>query len=221
VRPLIRCVAVLLVLVCAGSARAASTHAIAQEVSRTAQLDRRVVSFWWLPIEYWEAAAREIGWKDDRIAELRERLGVYAVIAVVDASITPEQRFSFAEIPAIAENLTLRIRGESLAPLRKLDPEVMRPLADLSYLLRASLAGLGNGMRLLLFPNVGPDGKQRVQGASDGSVQLRYAVAGKEPLDFHWHGPLTAVAGGRRDPKTGEPVEASWRFNPWTGEKLP
>ncbi len=211
---------ILLLLFGAPGARAASTSAIAQEVARTTQLEKRFVSVWWLPAEYWEAAARELGWKADRVAEVRERMSLYAVIGIVDASLTPDKRFAFAETPAIADRLTLRLGGAPLSALRKLDPALMQPMPELTYLLRTSLAGLAKGLTFMFFPNVDSGGKPLIRGAESGAVQLRYAVDGRDPLVFYWHAPLTAIAGAHRDPTTGEALEASWRFNPWTGEKI-
>jgi hypothetical protein len=219
-RSLAPLVALFVALVCAGVSSAASTHAIAQEVARTAQEGKRVVSVWWLPVEYWEAAAREIGWKDERVREVRERLALYSVIGIVDATLTPEKRFAFAESSQLAEKLELWLGGEPVAPVRKLDPQLLEPMPELTYLLRASLAGLASGLRLMFFPNVDGQGKPQVAGGGNGAVRLRYAASEQAPLEFYWHAPLTAVAGGRRDPETGEPIEASWRFNPWTGKKL-
>lgn len=200
---------------------AESSHKIAQEVARTSQFPGRAINLWWLPVDYWERVARELKWKEEDVRAVREKLGVYSVIAVLDATITADKKFSFAEHTAIAEKLEVRIGGgEPLQALRKIDPAVTRQLPELAYPLRASLGPLAPGLRLLLVANTDADGKPRIHGGSPAVVRARYQVAEK-PLEFFWHSPLTSVAGPRADPKTSEPLEASWRFNPWTGEKLP
>jgi hypothetical protein len=152
----------------------------------------------------------------------REKLALYSVIGVLDATITADKKFSFAEHTEIAEKLEVRIGGgEPLPALRKLDPAVTRQLPELAYPLRASLGPLAAGLRLLLVANTDADGKPRIHGATPAVVRARYQTGTEKPLEFFWHTPLTSVAGARADPKTAEPLEASWRFNPWTGEKLP
>jgi hypothetical protein len=216
----------LLVAAVPGPAAAATlvegSHKIAQEVARTAQLPQRVINLWWLPVDYWERVARELKWKEEDVRAAREKLALYSVIGVLDATVTPDKKFSFAEHTEIAEKLEVRIGGgEPLPALRKIDPAVTRQLPGLAYPLRASLGPLAPGLRLLLVANTDADGKPRIHGGSSAVVRARYQAGTEKPLEFFWHTPLTSVAGPRSDPKTAEPLEASWRFNPWTGEKLP
>lgn len=209
-----------LALVCAGPLPAAQTAEIAQEGARTHQLGQRVVQLWWLPVEYWEQAARELGWGDAEVVALRERLELYTVICVLDAQIDGYE-FRFAEHLEIAERLEASLGGERLLALRRWDPLLTSRLPDLSYTLKVSLGPLGPGLRLLLFPNVDAAGRPALDGSRPGLLRVRYALGeGKEPLELFWRAPFTAIAGGRRDPTTGEPLEASWRFNPWTGEPV-
>lgn len=206
----------------AAATLAEGSHKIAQEVARTAQLPQRVINLWWLPVDYWERVARELKWKEEDVRAAREKLALYTVIGVLDATISADKKFSFAEHTEIAEKLEVRIGGgEPLPALRKVDPAVTRQLPELVYPLRTSLGPLAAGLRLLLVSNVDADGKPRIHGSSAAVVRARYRAEAEKPLEFFWHTPLTAVAGPRRDPKTSEPLEASWRFNPWTGEKLP
>lgn len=206
----------------AAATLAEGSHKIAQEVARTARLPQRVINLWWLPVDYWERVARELKWKEEDVREAREKLALYSVIAVLDATVKPDKTFSFADHAAIADKLEVRIGGgDPLPALRKVDPAVTRRLPDLAYPLRASLGPLAAGLRLVLVSNADADGKPRLDGGSAAVVRARYQVGAEKPLEFFWHTPLTAVAGSRADPKTAEPLEASWRFNPWTGERLP
>ena len=212
----------LLVLAAPSAAVAAGSHKIAQEVARTVQLPRRAINFWWLPVDYWEEVARELKWKPEDVSAVREKMSVYFVIAVLDATITADKKFSFAEHAGIAEKLEVRIGGgEPLPPLRQVDPVVTRQLPELAYPLTTSLGPLAPGLRLLLVANTDEAGKPRIHGATPAIIRARYQTGEEKPIELFWHTPLSSVASPRSDPKTGEPLEASWRFNPWTGEKLP
>ncbi len=203
-------------------ASAASSSEIAKEVARTHKLEQRVISVWWLPVDYWEQVARELKWKAEDVQAVRTSLAVYSVVAVLDATVLPDKKLSFAEHVALADRLQLRVGGgDPLPVLRRVDPLVTRQLPELAYPLSTSLGPLAPGLRLLIVSNSDKDGKPHTSGASAALVRARYEADPGKPVEFFWHTPLSAVAGERRDPKTGEPLEASWRFNPWTGEKLP
>ncbi len=199
-----------------------STAAIAQEVARTRHEGRRVVNVWWLPAEYWEAAARELKWPEEEIEQIRQRVELYLVLAVLDATIGGDGRFEFADHLPITERLTVKRNGEPLVALHRIDVHLAGRLPDLAYFLKASLGPLTPGLRMLMYSNADDEGKPVLFGARDGSLHARYEIKpGATPLEFFWRAPLTAIAGSRRDPKSGEPIEASWKFNPWTGNRLP
>jgi hypothetical protein len=217
-------IALLLLLTAASPAgrMEVRTAAIAQETQRSWQQGSRIIHVWWLPVEYWEAAARELKRSPEEVEAARRLLREHTVLVVIDARLTEEQRFSFQDHSDIGPRLHIERDGERIAPLRSWDPALTELVPNLSHVLRAAAGPLNVGVRLLFFPNLGEQGEPIVGGAQRGVLRVRYEPAGGvPPLDLVWHAPLTAVAGSRADPQTGEPVEASWRYNPWTGEKLP
>ena len=50
-------------------------------------------------------------------------------------------------------------------------------------------------------------------------LRVRYrAEADKPPVEFWWHAPLTSVVGPKKCPGSGAPMQASWKFCPWSGK---
>ena len=222
---LVRCLALgvtcLWLLLGASPVWAVRTGEIIKEAVRTEQRDRRVVQVWWLPVEYWEAAARELSWPEEEIRDVRERFAVYTIIGVLDARIAESHEFDFRDHVHLAERLGPVRDGARLEALRRWDPVVTKKLPDLTYLLRGSLGPFSSGLRILLYPNIGANGKPEFSASGRETLHVRYAIADGQPLDFFWHAPFTAIAGAKRNPATGELYDASWKFNPWTGDKLP
>lgn len=212
--------AACLLLVWASTALGARTSEVAQEGARTRQLDKRVVQVWWLPVEYWEAAARELGWPEEEIRVVRERFELYTFLGVIDARVGKDHQFEFRDHVHLAGRIGPIRDGGRVEALRSWDPVVTKRLPDLTYLLRGSLGAMRSGLRLLLYPNLDANGKPELSGAREGTLHVRYDIDEGPPLDFFWHGPFTAVAGPIRDKATDEAYDASWKFNPWTGEKL-
>ncbi len=205
----------------AGSAHSATTSALAQELSRSRQIERRVVSFWWLPVEYWVAAAQELKKPAQEIDTVRKLFRNYLIIAVLDASLGSNGKLDPATLAEIGPRLEVRRNGKSVGLLHKVDPRVADLIRELSYLLKSSLAVLGPGLRIFLLPNVDDQGRPLLHGATAGQLTISYEQGeDEEPFEFSWHAPLSSLAGPTPCPEGGEPLEAHWTYCPWHGVKV-
>ena len=211
----------LSLFVVAGSAHASGTSALAQELTRSQQANKRVVNVWWLPLEYWLAAAQELKKPAQEIDDVRKLFRYYLIIAVLDARVLDDGKLEPATHAEIGPHLQIRRNGEPVEILRDVDPRVARRVGELSYLLKTSLSMLGVGLRIFFLPNIDDDGRPLLQGASNGTLMIRYEQAEDEDaLEYLWHAPLTSVAGSVRCPEGGEELEAHFKFCPWHGIKL-
>ena len=210
----------LLLLLLAGSSHAATTGALTQELARSRHKERGVVSVWWLPVEYWLAAAGELKQQAEEIDTVRKLFRNYLIIAVLDASLDPEGKLHPATHADIGPRIEIRRNGTRVEILRDIDPRVARRVAELSYLLKTSLGVLGPGLRIFFLPNIDDKGRPLLHGSSNGTLTIRYEQAEDEdPLEYLWHAPLTSVAGPIRCPEGGEELEAHFKFCPWHGVK--
>ena len=200
----------------------ASTAQVAQEVLRSGNEGRRVVNFWWLPVEYWVESARELKKSGDEIDDIRRLFELYMVIAVIDAEVGADGTLEAATHAMIGPALRVRRNGADVEILRQIDPKVARLVGELSYVLKASLSVLGQGLRIFFLPNIDDDARPVLHGASKGELEVFYSLgsAAQKPRSFLWRAPLTSIAGPTSCPKDGEELEASWKYCPWHGVKL-
>ncbi len=211
----------LLPLVPTDAADAATTSAIAQELSRSQQESKRVVNFWWLPVEYWLAAAQELKQPPEEIDSVRKLFRNYLIIAVLDARVRADSKLEPATHAEIAPRLEIRRNGQPVEILRDVDPRVARRVGELSYLLKTSLSMLGVGLRIFFLPNIDDRGRPLLQGVSTGQLTITYARdEGADAFEFDWRAPLTSLAGPQTCPEAGESLEAHWIYCPWHGVKV-
>lgn len=205
-----------------GTSASAGTGTIAQEVMRSSQLEKRLVHIWWLPVEYWIDAARELRKSADDIDDVRKLFRNYLMIAILDAELKDDGSFEPATHSQIGPELEVRRNGDPIELLHRIDPRVARWTGELSYLLRTSLGPLGPGLRIFFLSNVDDGGRPLLQGGSRGTLEIRYtrAADASHPLRYRWHAPLTAVAGAHTCPEGGEPLDASWLYCPWHGVRV-
>ena len=193
------------------------SSAISQETHRTAKAGSHVLSLWWLPVEYWEAAALELGKPKEEIERVRTVLDTYLILGLVDAQVSREGKLSFRSLEKANESLVLLGGGREFRPAGRLDPEVRRLLPELAYFMTSGLGVMSSGLRLVLFANIDKAGQPVISASRRGEVQARYTPEDTPSVSFTWVAPLTAVVGARRCPEGGEDLEASWAYCPWHG----
>ena len=223
-RTLVRTLAVL-VLVSAlapALARAGNSSQIAAETARTVQEGtNHVASFWWLPLEYWQATAKEMGLSPEDQEKVAKFFPNYIIVGVIDADVTEKHKPTIAGIKEIVDRSQFTRDGEKVQVLREVNPDVADLVPKLVYLLKASMGKLGEGLRLLPLSNISAKGEPIITASKPGELGVSFRFTEGGPVhELLWHAPLTAVAGAKRCPKDGEALEASWSYCPWHGVKL-
>jgi hypothetical protein len=210
---------VLLLLASAGPAAAADTSEIIDETARKFRGDNHLVTFWWLPVDYWVAAAREADKTEAEVQAIAALYENYTLIGALDVQFRPDGEFDALSTAEIVRRLEIYVDDAPFEVLKQVDPKLQQMAPELAYAFQVSLVELGRGLRLLPLPNVDKDGKSILTGRKPGVLRIRYrATAGVRPVEFWWHAPLTAVDGAKKCPGTGAPMEASWKFCPWSGK---
>jgi hypothetical protein len=191
--------------------------AIPEETHRTRKIGSHLLSFWWLPVEYWVGVAQELGKPPAEVDRVRELLRGYVVLGVVDAQVAPDGTVTFGALEDAKKRFVIVRDGRETPPAARPDPEIVRLMPELSYFMVASLGVMAPGLRLVLLPNVDDDGRPLLTGSTPGTLAARYRADGEAPIPLQWRAPLTAVVGSKRCPKGGEDLEASWSYCPWHG----
>jgi hypothetical protein len=204
------------------NARGGDSSDIVRETTRTLEGGSgRVATFWWLPQEYWEQAAKELALSAEEQEKVRTVFRDYLVVGALETKLNLERKPEFASIGEIVARAKFYRDGEEITVLRDVNPELARLVPRLVYLLRASLSGLGEGLRLLPLANVDAKGNRILTGDSPGVFELEYRFDDKaEAQRIYWHAPFTSIVGAKKCPRGGEPLEASFDFCPWHGVKI-
>ena len=203
-----------------GPVFAQDSSEILHETARTYRAGRRLVQMWWLPVDYWVAAARERKKTPAEIDEIQQLFRNYTLIGALDADLRPDGSHDALSTAEIVRRMEVEIDGHPQQVMRQVDERLQELAPELSYVLRLSLVNLGSGLHILPLPNLREDGRLVLRSSEPGKLRVRYrAVPDVDPVEFWWHTPLTSIAGAKRC-KSGERAEASWQYCPWDGSKV-
>ena len=194
-----------------------SSASISEETREARRSGDHVLTFWWLPVEYWTASARELKKSAKQVDQAHELLQRYVVLAMVDARVYSDGRLAYRNMEGVRDSLRLTRGSREIPPLSRLDPEVARILPELAYFLSAGLGVMSGGLRLVLFPNIDDEGEPIASGSANRRIDARYEPEGDALISLVWHAPLTSVVGPGLCPRGGEALEASWAYCPYHG----
>jgi len=211
-----------LLVLAPGLVRAGESTDIVRETVRTLEgSGGRVASFWWLPQEYWEQVSKDLGISAAEQEKVRTVFRDYLLVGALESKLNTDKKPEFASIADLAKRTKFYRNGEEVKVLRDVNPELAKRAGGLVYLLRASLAGLGGGLRLLPLSNVDAQGNPILRGDKPGELRLEFRFDEAGPAQqVYWRAPFTAIAGAKKCPKGGEALEASYSYCPWHGVPL-
>lgn len=205
-----------------GVAHAQSTSEISQETARTVKGGARAATFFWLPVEYWVASARESGAEPEKVERVRALFRDYLMIGVVDVEIDADGTPRFKTIADVVRRTRIERDGQVVPVLREVNPDLARLAPDLVYVLRKSLGFIGDGLRLLPLSNVNDEGERVISAAREGEVEVEFRFElDSEAHVLVWRAPLTSIVGPQRCPVGAEELDAAWKFCPYHGARLP
>ncbi len=190
------------------------------DTQRSRQEGGRLTLVWWIPNEYWAESNR--GDPNVSAQQVKQLLSVverYVLVAVIDGEISPLGGVRARSYDEIAKGIQLIAPGGARFPplgLDQLSPDMRTFLQVMKPLLANMLGQMGKGLEFVAFDGRRPDGARLI----DPRREERFTVA-YNGFNYDWRLPLGSLLTPLRDPKTGETFPGSYRFNPYTGDRLP
>ena len=173
----------------------------------------------WMPGEFWKLALSANGRLTKKgISDTLDVIRPYTLIAVLDAQSTAFGGYSYTDDQALMTSVRLEdSRGALYQPL---DPGLvsggMRNMLDAMRPIMGNMMGaMGQHMVFLAFPGADKAGHPLADATGNGSLTVR---VGDTALRYQL--PLESLLPPSLDPKTGESFPGTYRFNPYTGDKL-
>jgi hypothetical protein len=177
---------------------------------------------WWIPKEYWEAVmSRDNVTPAESKKELLKILSSVSLLAVVQGDVS-EGTFDFYSKEEVDKNLRITFSGESGKKKLMIKDDIEPGLRDLLEVLKPILAGamgnMGQNMHFYVIDDRSPRGRV-VDPYAEGIIEVELASRDNQVLDGKIELPINSLFVPRKCPN-GKEAHISWKYCPWTGEKL-
>lgn len=221
-RTLVLGIAVMIALAAYVPAKAADGPdygALIRDLTKMEKTSDRMTVVMWMPEEFWKLALSANGRLSQKgISDTLDLVRPYTLIAVLDGQSTAFGGYSYTDDQTLITSVRLEdSRGALYQPL---DPDhvsggIRNLLGAMRPVMANMMGAMGQHMVFLAFPGTDKAGKPIADETGTGSLTVRVG-----DVALRYQLPLPSLLPASLDPKTGESFPGTYRFNPYTGDKL-
>lgn len=202
------------------------TNKLLKEIA-TASIDKENISVVeWMPREFWEVVlAKDPTTDQHSIDQVMQTLGSNAIVAIVQADVGMFGTYTYYPRYKVEGN-TRMYYVDALSMRHDLVP-IDPPNADFAMMLevfkpifKSALGSLGENLHLFVVADTAEDGHRIMDPYVEGQMVFELGVTGGGQISLEISAPLDALYIPRKCPN-GRDAHVSWKYCPWTGEKLP
>ena len=180
---------------------------------------------WVIPIEFWKAAfEQDPSMTAQQRAQIIGALEEFVIFGIVQADISDVGAFDFYSNAEVSGGLKMSYTDtEGNSRAIKLADEVpsdaQQLLGAMKPILTAAMGNMGQNFHFMVVEDNDGTGKRAWDPYAFGDTTVELKTRGGAELKAKLEGPVDALFVPRKCPN-GKDAHVSWKFCPWTGEKL-
>lgn len=180
---------------------------------------------WWIPHEFWQATfINDQSTSETDKRQILDTMKPYSILAICQADISNFGAFKFYSKSEILDKLVLKVedangRVRGITPMKKIDPDLEVMLSAFKPILSAAMGNLGENLHFYVLQDIDESGKRQIDPYNVGALQLQMRERDGTRLESAIEMPLNSLFVPRPCPN-GKDAHVTWKFCPWTGQKL-
>lgn len=181
---------------------------------------------WWIPYEFWQATFL----KDNTMAaanrdQILSSLKPYSIIAICQADISYTGAFKFYSKEEIRNHLDLMIKKDDgreykISPIDNINADLKMLLDIFTPILSAAMGNMGKNFHFYVLKDISATGIREIDPYSTSILKVGLSRRDGKRLNTAIEMPLNALFVPRLC-SNGKKAHVTWKFCPWTGNKLP
>ena len=187
--------------------------------------DEHMNLFWWVPCEFWQATYIN----DKTTSESDKKLIIntlrpYSLLMICQSDISALGSFKFYSKDEIESKLDITFKSKNgslikLAPLKDIDPDLQLMLDMFKPMFAAAAGNMGQNMHFFVLEDYDSTRKSKIDPYRFGTLNFRIGKRNGELIQTQLDFPLNSLYVPRKCPN-GKEAHVTWKYCPWTGEKL-
>lgn len=196
------------------------------QVSPKGVSDSHSCLVWWIPEEFWSSLlSRDASVSETQRKGVMKAVSGVSLLAVVQADISDFGAFKYYTPDDVEKNMKVEYVSPSgkraaVELESKPDPNLQVILATFKPVLSQAMGNLGNNLHFFVLKDTSPSGSRIVDPYEAGELVVSLADSSSRKMEGVIQLPLDSLYIPRKCPN-GRDANVSWKFCPWTGEKLP
>jgi hypothetical protein len=200
---------------------APSLDEILKETQKGVTNKGHVGFIWWIPTEFWEAAAIKHGSTPEHAEQTFKPLRRYLVVAVAIGTMGIGNVNWYNEQIIRAGVMVKDLEGTVYSPLTDLSGDAKGLVTIFKPMLSNLLGPMGQNVQLLFFPASSANGKPIADPRHEGGFTIGFIYPeARVESQYEWRLPLTSLSPPKYCPVGKERVKSDWKYCPWHGNKL-
>lgn len=205
---------------------AVDTTQFVKDTQSSVSYENHLNFIWWIPYEYWQVALDDNTTSESGQKEMLTILKQYSLLAVVQADISTFGAFNFYSKDEVEKNLDIILKAEDgslkkLIPLKAEDinSDLQVVLGMFKPILAQAMGNLGQNVHFFVLKDYDSAGTRTIDPYRFGALNFRIGQRAGKLMELQIELPLNSLYVPRKCPN-GKDAYATWKYCPWTGEKL-
>lgn len=180
---------------------------------------------WWIPYEFWAALMeRDPSLGGAQKKQIMETLSKVSILAVVQADISAFGAFNFYTKDRVKKNMAISYKNQSgakvsLSEMKDIDPDLQVLLGVFKPILAAAFGNMGNNFHFYVLNDKDRRANRIIDPYKSGHLQVDLKNSLGKDMTATIQMPVNSLFVPRKCPN-GKEAHISWKFCPWSGEKL-
>ena len=180
---------------------------------------------WVIPIEFWQVVfAQDPSITDAEADEVLNVLKGLVLVGVIQANISDLGAFDFYSEDEVKTGFRLigvdqAGKRSPISEVAKIPDDAKILLETMRPILTAAMGNMGRNLHFIVMEDSNAGGGRAIDPYSSGKLEVHLVNRDGNPLKAEMEMPINSLFIPRKCPN-GKDAHVTWKFCPWTGQKL-
>ena len=187
--------------------------------------DNHLAMAWWIPNEYWLSILnKNKNLNENEKNNMLDIISKVSLLAVVQADVSPVGSFTYYSKESISKKMRISFTNDSgkvetITPMQSISSDLTLVLDIFKPIFEAAMGNLGKNLHFFVLNDRAGAGHRVIDPYKMGLIRIQLMKKNNDAMAAEIELPLNCLYVPRKCPN-GKDAHITWKYCPWTGEKL-